>query len=114
MNYGWSDLITTCLIIVTPVLLVILFKLLAYHKTKYWITKDALYLQTGFLNTKTLVVHKADIIHINLEQTPFEKRNNAGTVIIDCGEMERIDNNESKVLYKLEALRNPVEVIRLL
>lgn len=86
----------------------------SYRNAKYWITKDAVYIQKGILSPKVISVQKKKIIRIDIEKSKAEKRLNAGTIIIDDGEIKDNDGKEEKVYKKLIAIEDPEAVVRLL
>jgi membrane protein YdbS with pleckstrin-like domain len=114
MNYDWKGFFSFVVVLCCAGAIQTLFKAISYNKTCYWITKDAVYIQSGLIKPEVTAIEVAAIRFVNIEKSAIEEKNNAGTIIIDCGETELRDNEEYKILHKLLAVANPEDVIRLI
>lgn len=94
-------------------LIQILLKIIGHHNTKYWITKDAVYIQAGVLKPIITLIKKDKILFIDIEKSNAEKKYEAGTLVIDDGETKKGDLEDYKVYKRLIAIRHPEEAVGL-
>lgn len=105
---------TTFTIIIILLTIQTLYKIVAYRNTQYWITKDAVYIHPGGMQTIADSIPKKKIIHIDITQSKQEEKLGAGTIVIDDGETKEDDGKEVKVYKYLYAIKDPVAAVRLL
>ena len=113
-KFDWNNLVGFVAILCIVGFLQIILKIFGYHNTKYWITKDAVYIQTGVIKPTVASIRKGKILFIDIKKSTEEEKRGAGTVVIDDGELKRRDLEEYKVYKKLIAIKNPEEAVRLL
>ena len=113
-NFDWKNFSVFVLLLSVGAIIQILLKIIGYRNTKYWITKDALYIQTGVISPNVISIPKNTILFIDIEKSSAEQKLNAGTVIIDDGELKKRDLEEYKVYKKLIAIANPEDAVRFL
>jgi hypothetical protein len=113
-SFDWYSFIVFILLLCVGAIVQTLLKIICYRNTKYWITKDALYIQTGLIKPKVVSIQKNRILFIDIEKTTTEQKHNAGTVIIDDGELKIRDLEEYKVYKKMIAIPNPEDAVRVL
>jgi membrane protein YdbS with pleckstrin-like domain len=110
----WNSFLLFIVILSIAFILQVLFKIVGFRNIRYWITKDAVYIQTGAIRPGVILIQKSKILYANIEKSSAEEKYGVGTVIIDDGEIRKPDLDEYKVLKKLIAIKNPEKTIRLL
>jgi len=112
-RYDWTGFLSFVTVLSVVAFVGILIKIVTYRNIKYWITKDAVYIQTGVINPTVTSIQKDKIHSIDIEKSRMEKKCDAGTIVIDDGELRKADSEEYKVYKKLIAVKNPEKAVRL-
>jgi len=112
-KYDWNGFLSFVTVLSVVAFFQILIKIVTYRNIKYWITKDTLYIQTGVIRPTVTSIQKSKIHSIDIQKSSAEKKYDAGTIVIDDGELEKRDSEEYKVNKKLIAVRNPEKAVRL-
>jgi Bacterial PH domain len=113
-GFDWNTFLTFSAILCIAGIVQILLRIVSYRNIKYWITKDAVYIQNGVIRPVVISIQKDKIIYIDIKKSSAEEKQGAGTVIIDDGEIKKRDLDEYKVYKNLIAIKNPEEAVRLL
>lgn len=87
-------------------------KILNYKKTSYRITDKRVYIKNGIIDSHVKEIGKDKIKHIDTNISKIERKYNAGTILIWTGEVKESDNQEVKVLYKFESVKDVNEILR--
>jgi uncharacterized membrane protein YdbT with pleckstrin-like domain len=110
--FNWENTIAFICIVTAIGIGQILLKIIGFKNRKYWITKEAVYIQSGVIRSSVRVIEKSKMVFIDVKKNKFDRKYNTGTIVIDCGETKRRDNEEYKIYQRLEAIQNPEEVLR--
>jgi uncharacterized membrane protein YdbT with pleckstrin-like domain len=113
-RFEWNDFLVFIIILCFAGAIQIFLKIITYRNTKYWITNDAVYIQTGAVLPSVISIQKKKILFVDIKKSNIEEKHCVGTVIIDDGEVKKADFEEYKVYKSLIAIKNPEEAIRLL
>jgi uncharacterized membrane protein YdbT with pleckstrin-like domain len=112
--FDWSNFLSFIIILCIAGIFQLLVKIIGYRNTKYWITNDAVYIQTGVIKSTVISIQKNTILFINVKKSDAEEKLGAGTIIIDDGEIKKKELEEYKVYKNLIAIKNPEVALRLL
>jgi membrane protein YdbS with pleckstrin-like domain len=90
-------------------------RVLNYSKTLYWVTNRMIYIQSGIFTRKRIAFARSKILLVDIEVSKIDKRFNAGTILIHFGETKLTeDGKEEKLFRKLESIKDPHNIIKLL
>jgi uncharacterized membrane protein YdbT with pleckstrin-like domain len=112
--YDWIGFLYFAGILLFVGITQLLLKMIGYNKTRYWITRQAVYIQGGIIKRRVTSIPRTSIIFLDIEMSEIERKCHAGTVLIDCGETKISDGEKQKLFRRLEAIPNPEAVIKLL
>jgi len=89
-------------------------KIIAYKKTVYLITNLRVVIKKGVIKDSITSLYKSKIVFLDLKASKTEQRFNVGTILIHLGEIRDFDGKKEKVFYKLESVKDPNNILRLL
>jgi hypothetical protein len=113
-KYNWEVIFIFSVFVSVMYFIQTVLHLIGYRNVKYWITKDAVYIQKGVISPEVVSVHKKNMIRIDITKSKREKKPGAGTIVIDDGETKEDDGKEVKVYKYLFAIKDPEAAVRLL
>jgi uncharacterized membrane protein YdbT with pleckstrin-like domain len=113
-KYNWAAIVTFSVFIGVIYFIQTVLRIIGYRNVKYWITKDAVYIQKGVISAEVVSVHKKNMIRIDITKSRLEEKLGAGTIVIDDGETKEDDGKEVRVYKNLFAIKDPEAAVRLL
>lgn len=89
-------------------------KILGYSKTFYYVTNRMIYIQSGVFMRKMTAFERSKIVFIDIVGSNIDKKFNVRTISIHFGEIKLTDGKEEKIFQKLEFIKNPEAIVKLL
>jgi hypothetical protein len=114
IGYGpnWGAMFMFAFLIVSIELFMLGRRYFNYNSTHYFITNKRVIIRNAAHCTKSL--DRNLIIKLDIAASGVERKYCTGSILIDIGEVRNNDGQDQKVLYKLEAISDPEQVLRIL
>ena len=113
-NLNWIGMYLFTFVVIGVISLRLVRRTTSYRNAYYYLTNQKIYIYGGAIDRRLTVFDRKKIILVDIEVSKVDKKFNAGTILLHFGEIELVDNEEKKVFQKIESIKDPESIIRLL